>query len=278
MVRIVSLLALGVTIAVAVQPSASAQAPASAQPSTSAEPAPGTEVRFVACPIYRDTDNGRKSGCWLGDDASSGLRFDIGQGIAKPQLDREVLVEGVVAAQDHACGAVVLKPVRTSTLQSSCPGALLPAEGFPGRRAVATRDVFQPAWIPRQLPPPPYAPQVITVLFDFGSDFLNYQYSENLLERAALYARASHARSVRVEGFAATRALTVSGRELKEPLPLANERAAMVAEALRRLQVDAASIHIVARAVTQPAAALATTPEHALAEAAQRRVEIHIDP
>ena len=42
-------------------------------------------VRFIACPIYRDTDAGRKSGCWLADERASGTRFDVSRGaVASP--------------------------------------------------------------------------------------------------------------------------------------------------------------------------------------------------
>lgn len=49
-----------------------------------APPAAGIVVSFVACLIYRDTDASRKSGCWLADEASTGIRYDISLGIAKP--------------------------------------------------------------------------------------------------------------------------------------------------------------------------------------------------
>src|SRR5690606_361956 len=44
-----------------------------ALPSTvAAAPAEGDELRFVTCPIYRNTDAGRKSGCWLADSPDEG--------------------------------------------------------------------------------------------------------------------------------------------------------------------------------------------------------------
>ena len=42
-------------------------APASAQ-------APVEIVRFISCPIYRDVDAGRKSGCWLADERETEAR------------------------------------------------------------------------------------------------------------------------------------------------------------------------------------------------------------
>ena len=56
MIRRVSALALSLTFASAVE---------------------AQSVRFISCPIYRDADAGRKSGCWLSDDASSGTRYDV---------------------------------------------------------------------------------------------------------------------------------------------------------------------------------------------------------
>ena len=32
----------------------------------------GRLVRFVSCPVYRDADSGKKSGCWLADRRESG--------------------------------------------------------------------------------------------------------------------------------------------------------------------------------------------------------------
>jgi outer membrane protein OmpA-like peptidoglycan-associated protein len=237
-----------------------------------AEPAVGTVITFVGCPVFRDADNGRKSGCWLADDSATGIRYDISQGHSKPQLGREVLIEGIVAAQDNACGGVVLLPMRSSTLPDSCSSAMIPAEGFPARRYVAPPGQVDPTWVPRKMPEPPFARQSITILFDFGSDFLDYQYSETLLERASLYARASHAR-VRITGFAVPQPLRLDGRSLAEPLELARRRAAVVAEALRRLQTDPARI-----AVTGRAAPPAQADAGGLAEASRRRVEILLEP
>jgi outer membrane protein OmpA-like peptidoglycan-associated protein len=236
-----------------------------------AEPLAGARVSFIACPIYRDTDAGRKSGCWLGDDPATGTRYDVSLGIAKPQLGHEVLVEGIVAPGANACGGVVLEPARTSVLETICAGAMLPAEGFPGRRYVLPAEVPQPTWVPRKLPEPPYGEQHYVVLFNFGSDFLNYQYSEVLLEKIALYAKASRARTMHVTGYAATQPLQVSGRSIAEPASLARARAEMVAEALRRLDIGPASLRVDWK--VNPAAA-----DQPLAEASKRRVEITIVP
>jgi outer membrane protein OmpA-like peptidoglycan-associated protein len=242
-----------------------------------APPATGTVVSFVACPIYRDADSGRKSGCWLADEASSGVRYDISLGIAKPQLGHEVLVEGIVSADAdsagaNACGGVVLQPVRTATLESICVGALIPAEGYPGRRYVLdATQVLPQTWMTRPDVQPVHAEQRYSIVFDFGSSFLNYQYSEVILDRVARTAIASNARSVEIIGYAASNGYAVSGRTLRESAGLARERAEIVAEALRRLDVSAKTIKVQWRtnvaALDQP-----------LREASRRRVDIVLSP
>src|SRR5581483_9393417 len=77
--------------------------------------APAAELRFVTCPIYRDTDAGRKSGCWLADSPEDGRRYDVTPSPTKPDWNYAVLVEGRPSAhQTDVCGGVVLDPVRVS--------------------------------------------------------------------------------------------------------------------------------------------------------------------
>jgi len=202
-------------------------------------------LSFVACPVYRDTNNGRKSGCWLATDESSGIRYEITKGRTKPQLGHEVLVESRIAnaeavhtiAANTACGGVPLAPVVVSVLDSLCPSFMLPAEGYTGRRFVLDPAlVLQPADVPVALPPPPYGPRTWSIEFTFQSDFLQYQYSEVILDEIDRYIRASHPRRVDVIGHAVTQRRIVSEHVLVERRTLARSRAEMVARALRRLR------------------------------------------
>ena len=77
--------------------------------------------RFVTCPIYRDTDAGRKSGCWLGTQVETSQRFDVSNSPDKPLVGRQMLVEGVVSNEKDICGGTVLQPVRISVLQERYP-------------------------------------------------------------------------------------------------------------------------------------------------------------
>jgi outer membrane protein OmpA-like peptidoglycan-associated protein len=242
-----------------------------------ATPAQAQEVHtFIACPIYRDTDAGRKSGCWLADDAS-GVRYDVSFGPVKPQVGRMVLVEGIVSPDEPStpCGGQVLSPVRIAVLPDSCERQIIPAGSFPGRPYKSPPEQLAPTEQPRTLPPPPYTEQTFSIYFEYARDFLIYQYSELILEKISLYAKASEAVRVRVQGFAATEPLRVQRRVLREPSELAKARAQMVAEALRRLGVPAASLQVEWQTAPSPTLDLEGGK---LPEPSKRRVVVTITP
>lgn len=231
--------------------------------------------RFIGCPVYRDTDAGRKSGCWLADDPATGIRYDVTGGRIKPILGQLVLVEGAVSSLDKdLCGGVVLEPVNVSVLPQPCKQHLIPAEGHPGRRFALPARVMQPTDVPRTLPPPPYTTREYTIEFELNSDFLVYQYSETILEDAALYIKASKPKRVVITGYAATRGTEVSGQLIREDIAIAQARADMVAEAFRRVGISRDLLQLERRGETaSPAPA-----EHGLTESAKRRVTIRIEP
>lgn len=199
----------------------------------------GDLVRFVACPIYRDTDNGRKSGCWMADDVTSGTRYDVTQSPYKPDWSYEILIEGRLSAEPPTpCGAPVLNPVRTSRLTTPCTRHMIPAEGFPGRKFSLPRRNNDPIGIPRPLYQPPFTERTFTTYFEFGRDFIVYQYDDWLLDQAANWIRQARPRRLVVTGFAATEPVVISGRTVVEPPELADARAAMIAQTLRRLVPD----------------------------------------
>jgi outer membrane protein OmpA-like peptidoglycan-associated protein len=230
---------------------------------------------FIACPIYRDTDAGRKSGCWLADDPS-GVRYDVSLGPVKPQVGHMVLIEGITSEEPTtACGGQVLTPVRVAVLAESCTRQVIAAESFPGRPYKSPPEQLAPTDQPRVSPPPPYVEQVYSIYFEYDRDFLVYQYSELILEKIMLYAKASQAKRVRIEGFAATAPWVVQGRLLREPSALAKSRAEMVREALRRLGVAESSL------VVEWQGAPAPTPDlegGKLPEPSKRRVVVTITP
>jgi len=201
-------------------------------------------VTFVACPIYRDTDSGRKSGCWLADDPASQIRYDISAAPMKPLLGKRILVEGVVSDDSNACGGVPLRPLRTSVLEAVCEPVMTPAEGFAGRRFAVPPDAQRPTWEARQLPPPPYSTTEFHIFFNHNSDFLVYQHAEIVMEKVVLYAQASHAREVQVIGYAASQPLIASGERFKESSALARSRAEAVRLSLDRLGIKPSQLKV----------------------------------
>jgi len=247
---------------------ACAAGPANAQ-------AAGESVRFISCPIYRDVDAGRKSGCWLADERESGRRFDIGNAPTKPDWNHEVLVEGKVSSAADACGGVVLEPVRVSVLPGTCTRQMLPAEGFKGRAFVLPERNVRPVAVARPAPQPPFTERSFFLLYDFDRDFLVYQLDDYLLDQAITYIRAVAPKRIVVTGFAATTPAKVSGRLIAEDLAIAKARAQSVTEALVRFGVDPKNIETKWQSEAKPADAPGAD---GLAEASRRRVEIRVVP
>jgi hypothetical protein len=232
------------------------------------------ELRFISCPIYRDADAGRKSGCWLTDHAPSGVRYDISKAPTKPDWNYAVLVEGNVStAQDNACGGVVLDPVRVSVLPDACTRHMLPAEGFPGRRFVLPRRNVRPLSEVRPPPPKPWSDRVFSLVFDFNRSFAVYQLDDYLLDQAITWIRAVKPRQIIITGYAATTPAQVSGHTLAEKPEMAGARAEFASESLRRLGVDPAILVVRTQLAAEPA-----TVEGAdgLLEPSRRRVDIDV--
>jgi len=240
---------------------------------TAAAPDAGT-VRFITCPIYRDTDAGRKSGCWLADEPATGRRYDVSAAPSKPDWNHEVLVEGRVAtgAPDR-CGGAVLDPVRTSVLPGNCTRHMLPAEGYPGNRFSLPMRNVAPMAAPRAVPPGPYRARTFRLFFGFDSSFLMYQYDDYLLDRAITWIRAAKPRAIVITGYAAARGQIVSGRTIAEKPAIARERADKLAEALVRLGVDRDAITTRVDLDPQP---VDDPDADGLAEASRRRVDIAV--
>jgi OmpA family len=233
-------------------------------------------VRFVSCPVYRDTRAGRKSGCWLADDPASGLRYDVTPSPTKPDWNFAVLVEGSVAAGDlDPCGGIVLDPVRVSRLMdASCPRHMLPAEGFPGRPFALPERNVRPVFDARAKPPGPYATTTFYLFFEFGTSFVSYQYGDYLLDQAITWIRAAEPKKIVITGYAASKPAIVSGRVLREDPDLARARAEKLQEALLRLGVPEKKISVRWRTDPEPVDVAAAD---GIASASLRRVEIRAE-
>ncbi len=234
-------------------------------------------VTFIACPIYRDTNAGPKSGCWLADDPVSGKRFDISDSPVKPDWNAAVLVEGVVSSEPTvACGGDILNPVRVSVLRDRhCTRVMLPGEAFLGHRFKLPTRLIRPAYAPPETFPHPYMTRTFEVPFSFDSAFLNYQMGDYFVNEAVAYAIAVHAKDVRITGWAATRPEAASGEQLAERPGVAQERANLAARWMRDLGVDPSVLHL---AWHDDAAPLAFDGNDGLLPGSTRRVDIVVIP
>jgi hypothetical protein len=206
----------------------------------------GAELRFLSCPVYRDTDAGKKSGCWLATDPASGIRYDITTAPTKADWNRAVLVEGRVAANpaDNPCGGVVLEAARVSVLDRPCTRHMLPAEGFPGRKFVLPDRNVRPLYASHDLPPKPWVAQNFIIPFDFDSDFITYQLSDYYLDRAVSYALDVRASRVDIMAYAATTPTLVSGERLAEDRAIARSRAERVRDWFTMRGIPLQAVHI----------------------------------
>jgi outer membrane protein OmpA-like peptidoglycan-associated protein len=243
-------------------------APAAAQ-------TPAETVRFISCPIYRDVDAGRKSGCWLADERETGRRFDIGNAPTKPDWNHEVLVEGRISDAPDSCGGVILEPVRVSVLPGACTRQMLPAESYKGRPFVLPERNVRPLSEVRPAPQPPFLEKSFYLLYDFNRDFIVYQLDDYLLDQAITYIRGVKPKKIVVTGHAATKPATVSGRAIAETADIAKKRAESVTEALVRLGVDRKTIETRWKPGAEPIDAPGADD---LAESSRRRVEIRVIP
>ena len=235
---------------------------------------PPESVRFITCPVYRDADAGKKSGCWLADERITGKRYDISMAPTKPDWNYEVLVEGYVAqGQLDACGGIVLAPARVSVLPGPCVRKMLPAEGYPGRVFVLPERNVRPLSEARAVPPGPYQTRTFHLLFDFDKAFMVYQLDDYLIDQALTYIRAVNPARVIVTGHAATIPDDVSGRMIAENPKIAQQRAEIIAESLRRLGVPDDRLDVRWAIDAQPVAAEGAD---GITESSRRRVDIEV--
>jgi hypothetical protein len=199
---------------------------------------------FVSCPIFRNTERQ----CWLAKEGSTLYYIDPGTGY-RPQLGFRVLVEGEVSRGPKIGGGIVLNPVHVSVLGERAPecNTILPADGFASPPAINNfgyvkhaDDPPLPKFKPGEvlpLPAPPYNDLHYTVYFPYNRAFLPEGTTEVIVESAAAYIRASEARHVHVVGYAGD-ALLDNKRVMHERKTVAEERANLVANALKQLGAD----------------------------------------
>jgi len=217
------------------------------------------QLSFVACPIVRDT---KTVPCFLaeyeGETYYLTVQQDIQAELYPPQLLHDVLVEGTVAPGARICGGIPLKPVKLSVLPElnlAC-NIILPAE--PGIEAPPSRRGAGPSTrqapvIPAGAPPAagpkpqerlvgPFTEREFKITYDFDSAFL-FSRDTRVVSQAATYATAAKAKSVEITAHRGASMLS-NGRVLTENELVAAQRAQGVADILKGLGTDPASIKV----------------------------------
>lgn len=241
------------------------------------------DVRFVTCPIYRDTNyhesnpehHGRRTGCWLVDDPATGIRYDVNDSWSKPDWAYGVLVEGdIMEGAEDTCGGIQLGPVRTSILYDRvCPRHSLMAEGYTSRPPLFSDRYVMPPFVERDLPGPPYETMTFSPTYDFDSSFMTWNLSDYALDLAIHYYRLADASKIILTGWAATEPETISGVTLAERPEVAQERVDGIVTTLLRMGIPEENIETHAYGNAQ-----ISDTEYAdgLEETSRRRVDITV--
>jgi len=198
-------------------------------------------LAFVACPIVRDT---KTVPCWLaeykGEIYYLGNQGGVAQDFYPPQLNHEVLVEGVVGEGPRVCGGVPLRMVKTSVfleINRAC-NTILPAEDAIEAPESPARPPTGEAvsWVRWD------GPAESTLFFDFDNDFLSL-HTSTAVQRLAQYFQQSKASEIQVVAFRGSSKLS-NGDVLTEQRDIAAARAAKVRDILIGLGVPQTALKV----------------------------------
>jgi hypothetical protein len=203
-------------------------------------------LSFVACPVVRDT---KTVPCWLaeynGETYYLGNQGGVAQDFYPPQLNHEVLVEGVIVEGPRVCGGVPLRPVKTSVLleiNRAC-NTVLPAEdGIDAPERSPSREPV--SWVRSA------GPADVTIFFDFDNDFLSL-HTTTAVQRIADQFKQTGASSIEVSAFRGASKLS-NGSVMVEQQVIVAARAAKVREILVGLGIPQASLRV--SVISAPAA------------------------
>jgi hypothetical protein len=212
-----------------------------------AAPLHAQNLSFVACPVVRDT---KTVPCWLaeykGETYYLGNQGGVAQDFYPPQLNHEVLVEGVIAEGPRVCGGVPLRPVKTSVLleiNRSCNTILPVEDGIDAPERSPSREPV--SWVRST------GPADVTIFFDFDNDFLSL-HTAGAVQRIAEVFKQTGALSIEVTAFRGASRLS-NGSVMLEQEMIAAARATKVREILVGLGIPQASLKVnVISAVTAP--------------------------
>jgi hypothetical protein len=204
-------------------------------------------LSFVTCPIVRDTQT---LPCWLaeyqGETYYLGNQGGVAQDFYPPQLNHEVLVEGVIAEGPRVCGGRPLRPVKISVLleiNRNCNTILPAQDGIEAPQRSPVRDAV--SWVRAD------GPGDTTLYFDFDNDFLSL-HTTTALQRLVDYFVRTKASGIDVAGFRGSSKLS-NGNVMVELPGIAAARANKVREILVGLGVPPQAVNVrLLNAVREP--------------------------
>jgi outer membrane protein OmpA-like peptidoglycan-associated protein len=209
-------------------------------------PLQAQNLSFVTCPVVRDT---KTVPCWLaeykGETYYLGNQGGVAQDFYPPQLNHEVLVEGVIADGPRVCGGVPLRPVKTSVLleiNRSCNTILPVEDGIEAPERSPSREPV--SWVRSA------GPADVTIFFDFDNDFLSL-HTATAVQRIAEQFKQTGASSIEVAAFRGASKLS-NGSVMVEQQIIAAARANKVREILVGIGVSEAALKI--SVISEPAA------------------------
>ena len=211
-----------------------------------AAPLQAQNLSFVACPVVRDT---KTVPCWLaeykGETYYLGNQGGVAQDFYPPQLNHEVLVEGVIADGPRVCGGVPLRPVKTSVLleiNRACNTILPVEDGIDAPERSPSREPV--SWVRSA------GPADVTIFFDFDNDFLSL-HTTTAVQRIAEQFQKTSASSIEVTAYRGASKLS-SGSVMVEQQVVSAARAAKIREILVGLGIPQGSLKV--SVISAPAA------------------------
>jgi hypothetical protein len=203
-----------------------------------ASPLQAQNLSFVTCPVVRDT---KTVPCWLaeykGETYYLGNQGGVAQDFYPPQLNHEVLVEGVIAEGPRVCGGVPLRPVKTSVLleiNRACNTILPVEDGIDAPERSPSREPV--SWVRSA------GPADVTIFFDFDNDFLSL-HTTTAVQRIADQFKRIGASSIEVTAFRGASKLS-NGTVMVEQQAIAAARSNKVREILAGLGVPEAALKV----------------------------------
>jgi len=195
-------------------------------------------LSFVTCPIVRDT---KTLPCWLaeynGETYYLGIQGGVAQDFYPPQLNHEVLVEGVIAQGPRVCGGIPLRPVKTSVfleINRACNSILPVEDGIEAPERTPSRDT--PSWVRSD------GPGDVTLFFDFDNDFLSL-HTSTAIQRLVEYFNQTKATEIQLTAFRGSSKLS-NGQVLVERTGIADARGTKIHDILIGLGVPRAAVRV----------------------------------